>query len=236
MQQDSCRKDSIRGAIDVLYVGGGGDENDSIKLDQLFARNAEGKRLLYLPIAMGGISPTYEDCHAWLQSVFGPLGITDIVMWDTLRTELNRELTKFDAVYLGGGNTYQLLDQMRKTGFDVALKDFTSSGRDVYGGSAGAIVLGRDISTCAVMDSNDVCLEDTTGLGLIENYAIWCHYVEDHDSLVASYDFPIIAIPERSGILFDGSTIRVVGFDAVTVFDHGSKTVLLPDQTYPIAS
>lgn len=220
----------------MLYLAGGGEENDSVKLDQQFAEDVDGQRLLYLPMAMNGVSPTYEECHAWIQNVFNPLGITDIVMWDALTPNRIHELGTFGAVYIGGGNTYKLLDDLRKTGFDHALKDFLSNGGNVYGGSAGAIVLGRDISTCSVMDTNEVGLDDTTGLGLVGNYAIWCHYVDAHDNFIANYDYPIIAIPERSGISFDGTTIRVVGFDAVNIFDRGFKSRLLPDENISIFS
>ncbi|WP_067621133.1 Type 1 glutamine amidotransferase-like domain-containing protein [Alicyclobacillus acidiphilus] len=220
----------------MLYLAGGGDEKDSVKLDQQFAEDVGGKKLLYLPIAMSGVSPTYEECHTWIQRVFNPLGITDIVMWDALTPNLINDLGTFDAVYIGGGNTYKLLDHLRKTGFDHPLKDFIANGGSVYGGSAGAIVLGRDISTCSVMDTNEVGLDDTTGLGLVGNYAIWCHYVDAHDNFIANYDYPIIAIPERSGISFDGSIIRVIGFDAVTIFDRGFKRVLMPNEKMSVFS
>ena len=160
----------------MLYLSGGGDENDSVKLDQVFAHSYKGKRLLYLPIALSGIASTYRECHAWFLSVFEPLGIEHVVMWDTLNHTLSNELKIFDAVYIGGGNTYTLLNELRKTGFDSALKDFVAAGGSIYGGSAGAIVLGYDVGTCSMMDSNDVGVDDTTGLGLVGHYAIWCHY------------------------------------------------------------
>jgi dipeptidase E len=84
------------------------------------------------------------------------------------------------------------------------------------------------------MDSNDAGIQDTSGLGLLGYYAIWCHYVEEHDSLISRYGYPIIAIPERSGITFDGSVISVIGFESVTVFDRGHQQVLPPNSTMPV--
>ncbi len=60
--------------------------------------------------------------------------------------------------------------------------------------------------------------------------------VEDHDDLIARYDYPIIAIPERSGIVFDGKTLAVIGFESVAIFDHASKTVLVPNEGHRIDS
>jgi dipeptidase E len=211
-------------------MAGGGDDQDSILLDQRFARDIESKRMLYLPIAMSGVSPTYEECYAWIQGVFNPLGVTEIVMWDSLDGKQRNDLRMFDAVYIGGGNTFKLLYSLMSTGFDDDIKDYIGNGGIVYGGSAGAIILGYDISTCAVMDSNDVGLLDTLGLGLIGNYAIWCHYAEEHDSLIIQQKQPIVAIPEQSGVVFDGGSIHVVGFEPVCVFDKGSKYAILPDK------
>ena len=53
---------------------------------------------------------------------------------------------------------------------------FALRGGVVYGGSAGAIVLGANISTCAHMDHNDVGITDMHGLDLLDGHAVWCHY------------------------------------------------------------
>lgn len=185
----------------MVYLAGGGDEKDSALLDREFARRLAGKRMLYLPIAMDGMSSTCDECYAWMLRVFKAFGIQDIVMWHSLFSKSKSDLQAFDAVYIGGGN-----------------------------------VLGKDISTCAVMDSNEVGLIDTHGLGLIGSYSIWCHYAPwEHDGLIAQLHDPIIAMPERSGLLFDGSTLSVVGTDSITIFDDKSQEVLLPGHTVLIS-
>lgn len=192
--------------------------------------------MLYLPIAMDGMSSTYDECYAWMLRVFKAFGIQDIVMWHSLFSKSKSDLQAFDAVYIGGGNTYKLLAEFRETGFDDVLVGYAADGGTIYGGSAGAIVLGKDISTCAIMDSNEVGLIDTHGLGLTGSYSIWCHYVPwEHDGLIAQLHDPIIAMPERSGLLFDGSTLSVVGTDSITIFDDKSQEVLLPGHTVLIS-
>jgi hypothetical protein len=51
----------------------------------------------------------------------------------------------------------------------------------VYGGSAGTIVLGSDISTAAHMDVNEIGIADTRGFDLVHGHSIWCHYSDDQD-------------------------------------------------------
>jgi len=219
----------------MLYLAGGGDEKDSELLDKKFAQAVNAKRLIYIPIAMDGVSPTYDECSAWISSIFTPLGIKHIEMRDSLSHDFTSKLNANDmAIYIGGGNTYKLLDTCRKTGFDVALKQFVKCGGLVYGGSAGAILLGKDINTCSAFDTNDVGIVDTAGLGIIGKYSIWCHYEKEHDSIIQKLGYPIIAIPEQSGIIFDGFHISIIGHDEITVFEKGWINRLKPNETISV--
>ena len=103
--------------------------------------------MLFLPVALDGQEPTYEACLRWVESVFGPLGVSDIEMWTELGGFHRGRLGGFSSVYLSGGNTFRLLALVRASGFDRELADFIRRGGCVYGGSAGAILLGKDIGT-----------------------------------------------------------------------------------------
>lgn len=89
------------------------------------------------------------------------------------------------------------------------------SGRPIYGGSAGAILLGRDIDTARHADPDDAGLVDTSGLDLAMGYAIWCHYAHADAAHVRAYvretGNGVIALPERSGLVRRGDSIRVAG-------------------------
>lgn len=88
-------------------------------------------------------------------------------------TDLNNvdysSLEKFDSIYIGGGNTFALLKTLKETKFADTLLKFIDSGRSVYGGSAGAIVLGKDTSTAFIgnlTDENNVQITDFLGLNV----------------------------------------------------------------------
>ncbi|PSL32967.1 dipeptidase E [Planomicrobium soli] len=158
-----------------LFISGGGDEKQGKKFDQEFAKRIDlTKPLLYIPIAMKGIISS-ADCYQWVSSVFKPLGIDEIIMWTDLNNRTLENLKQFSAVYIGGGNTFSLLNDLRTSKFDVVLKEFIKSGGILYGGSAGAIILGSNIMTCAHLDHNDVKLRDCNGLNLIHGFDVWCH-------------------------------------------------------------
>ncbi len=213
-----------------VALSGGGEAQDSRLLDEVFASwLGPGGRLLYWPIALRGVR-SFQTCLEWITAAFAPLNISDITMWTDLSEHKARELDKYAAVYIGGGNTFALLAEMQASGFDRHLKKYIQRGRPVYGGSAGAIVLGSDIRTAQHFDRNDAGLLETKGLDLVQGHAIWPHYRSSHDNMinlfVLRYQQPVLALPERSGIVIDAAGLRTVGFEPSYRFDeHGKHEV-----------
>ena len=210
----------------IILAGGGGAE-DSHPLDKLFASwiGVEGK-LLYLPIALRGMR-SFESCFEWITATFAPWNLNLIRMWTDLTDHQAYELNQFAAVYIGGGNTYSLLAELVHSGFDHHLTVYAHEGGIIYGGSAGAVVLGQDIRTVAHVDRNDVGLTDFECLNLANDHAIWPHYESKDDRLienfVQTYQLPVLAISERSGIVIESGVLRTVGFEPSYRFDHQGK-------------
>ena len=179
-------------------------------------------RLLYLPVASGRKADGYAQHRAWIDAVFSPLGVADIRMWTELESHAPQELNTFGGVYVGGGNTFTLLHLLRTSGFDTALKRFALNGGAVYGGSAGAIVLGADIASCERDDPNTARLTDTTALNLTGGADIWCHYRPDQLEQVQAHSDtsgrPVYALPERGGLCTEAGRVRSAGFEACQTF------------------
>ncbi len=218
-------------AAGKLILAGGGSADDSRPLDERFAAWIKGGRLLYWPVAAEGDSETYAAAYDWIKSVFVPLGIKRIDMWTSFIEHSPHELHNYAGLYIGGGNTFRLLYLLRTFGFDRTILDYLNRGGCVYGGSAGAIVMGSDIMTCAHMDENKVALTDTRGLNLLDGYAVWAHYDTHEDSRIAQYigrsGSLVIALSERGGLCLDGDAVRVCGSDPLYLFDlHGNKNTL----------
>jgi dipeptidase E len=210
-----------------IALGGGGGATDSRLLDEVFAAwiGAQG-RLLYWPVALRGIR-SFPSCLNWITATFAPLQVDQITMWTELSEHQAGELDEFDGVYIGGGNTFALLAELRKSGFESYLRECACRGKAVYGGSAGAAVLGRDIRTVNYLDRNEVGLVETKGLDLAEGHAIWVHYQPQDDSLIETYvhqyQQPVIALSERSGIVIEQDSLRAVGFEPAYRFDGQKK-------------
>ncbi len=201
-----------------IALAGGGGAQESACLDRQFAAWIKpAGRLLYLPIALGWPEAEYSKAYTWLASVFQPLGVERIDMWTRLEGRQPSALQRYAAVYLGGGNTFYLLHELRRSGLTNGLIRFARSGRPIYGGSAGAVVLGRDIVTAGHLDHNAVGLVDTAGLNLALGSAVWVHHTAADNGCIERYAAEpgqrLFVLSERAGIAIEGGSARSVGFD-----------------------
>jgi len=212
-----------------IAIAGGGGETDSRLIDKVFSSWVEPNgKILYLPVALRGIRP-FNECLKWIKSTFLPFNITNIEMWTDLSGHSGDELSEFASVYIGGGNTYSLLAELLKSRFDHYLIQYVAQGGNIYGGSAGAAILGKDIRTIRHIDRNEIGLTETKGLNLVEGHAVWVHYQNPSDDRLI-YDFQdkynqsVLAVSERAGIVLDNSELKSVGFDSAFLFDvHGKQ-------------
>lgn len=189
-----------------LILSGGTGKNKEKKLFKLFLERAKNNPILYIPIAKE--KRPHEESYEWFVS---NVRKKDVTMLTDLSKKIN--LSKFKGIFIGGGNTFKLLKEIKSSKFDKKLKSFKGI---IYGGSAGAIIFGKDISLVLfgkIKDKNKVKLKNLKGLNLI-NYNIKCHYVKSEKNLVKDYvkktKTPIIALPEDSGIYIKNKKIHPI--------------------------
>jgi dipeptidase E len=217
-----------------IFLAGGGGASDSIHLDKKFVSLLNlDKPLIYIPIAM--ISKPYEECYAWFKSVFLPLGVKKIEMLTNLVDINEKKIDDSAGIYIGGGDTVKLLKEIRKSKFDKYLIDYIKQGKPVYGGSAGAIVLGFDIRTAPEAQNLDE--KEAKGINAIFGYSVYAHYNPskvDIMEISKKYKTPIIAIPERSGAYIEGRKIEAVGFEPLYLTTENEIVSLSPGQKFEL--
>jgi len=219
-----------------LFLGGGGGKEDSIELDKKFVANLDlSKPLLYIPIAINTDKHPYSGCLEWLLDVFSPLGIKNIIMWveDDLKQKQEEDFEQFSGVYIGGGNTFKLLKELKEFGTFEILKKLAQKDIPIYGGSAGAIIFAKTVIPALSADENLVELTDFFALNLVKDYDIWCHYSESLDPTIKSYMDKyslkkIIAIPENAGLHVTDNNIEAIGPANVKVFEEEDIKTLNP--------
>ena len=139
-----------------------------------FEKNLKGKTITFIPTAS-----IVETVNFYVKS--GRKTLEDMgLMVDELEIstasaeEITSKLKQNDYIYVTGGNTFFLLQEMKRTGTDQLIKEEVNSGKLYIGESAGAIVASADIEYAKGMDSIDEApnLEIFEALGLVDFYPV----------------------------------------------------------------
>lgn len=200
-----------------IFLAGGGDADDSKLLDEQFVMKLDlAKPLVYIPNAMQ--SRPYSACLQWFQSIMTPLGVHTIEMWDDLQPRL--PVTDIAGIYIGGGDTEKLLKEIHDSGFESYLDEAIGEGIPLYGGSAGAIILGEDIRSAS--EAKNLAASEAIGLKILKGYSIVCHYDKSNEGdtklLVTALNQTIIAIPEKAGGYLAGDVLTNYGTEPISIF------------------
>lgn len=135
------------------------------------------------------------------------------------RAQTRRMLEDNDYIYVSGGNTFYLLQELRSTGADQALVREVESGTPYLGESAGAMVVAPHIEYARFMDDPTAApdLESFTGLGLIDFFPV-PHYgnipfAEAAEQVMATYDATLALRPlsNTQAMIVDEERVLVVG-------------------------
>lgn len=144
----------------------------------LFPKELTNKTLAYMPSNGSHSEQIYTDYWKRITSA----NSTAFTFVDNLLPPESGEAKKIEnanILLITGGNTFELLNNLRKSELDQAIKQFATKKEFVLGGfSAGAIVLSPTIAT--TVDENSVGTSDLTGLNIID-FEIVPHYSEITD-------------------------------------------------------
>ena len=205
---------------ETVYLAGGGNEHQSANFDALFLKDLQSRAistLVYIPLALK--TEQLADAERWFNNIFARENLK-IETWTDLK---EKSISPSEmALYVGGGNTVQLLTKIRESGFDRQLVDFFHAGGVIYGGSAGAIVLGTDIRTAP--EARSVQLPSYRGLDLLNGYSVACHFAgtdeerNTYKRLRTELNTPIIAISELGGVIMEQDKIKIIDEKEVVIF------------------
>ena len=216
-------------------MSGGGNEKQSFPLDKFFFGTLpKNGCFLYIPSALRG-HKLYSTAHLWMK------GITELhkrpdVRFETADNLSNynfEKLKAFDAIYIGGGNTWNLIQEMREAGFVDILIQYIGTGGQVYGGSAGAIIMGKRIDTHD--DENEMGQQDASGLNILKDFSVACHFKEEQSARFKAWaignDLPIICLAEETGLIIEKSVALCAGTKPCVVYlADGTKEEINPGE------
>lgn len=128
---------------------------------------------------------------------------------------VKKKLESCDIIYINGGNTFYLLDWVRKSGLNKYLDQLISDGKIYLGSSAGSIIVGPNIELADWEggDQNIVNLQDMTGLNLVP-FVVSPHFTEEEreffEEKSKTVSYPIIPITNEQAIIVSDSKHRIV--------------------------
>jgi dipeptidase E len=164
------------------------DTNSQTILSQIFNDDIKNKVLAYMPSDGVANSETYID--EW-RSYAQRFGADFSVVNNHSSDEAERaKILDSNILLISGGNTFALLNNLRKSGLDQAIIEFTQKPNFILSGfSAGALVLTPTIAICNLpgCDENLVGITDLNGLGVFD-FEVFPHYADAlHKKILESY-------------------------------------------------
>ena len=129
-----------------------------------------------------------------------------------------RVLPQSDLIYVSGGNTFYLLQELKRKGADKLIQREIRSGKPYIGESAGAMILAPSVEYVRLMDETQVAPELTSfaALGAITKYPL-PHYksfpfAEIVENILATYGdrLPLVPITNHQAIIVRDSELTTV--------------------------
>jgi len=154
---------------------------ESIELVKKFLdKNTESKKILFIPTAAN--VEEYKKYMHLTQKAFEDFSY-EVENFDVsvFSEEIAKEkLSEAKIVFISGGNTFYLLQELKRKNLITYLKERIENGLLYIGESAGSVIAAPDIEYASVIDDKTVAteLDDYTGLNLVDFYIV-PHFEEE---------------------------------------------------------
>ena len=194
------------------------------------------KKILFVPYA--GVSISFDE---YFQAVSGRLVAFGYEVKGIHQIEIKEGfLSHFDAIAVGGGNTFQLTKLLQDNKLMEPIRKAVNGGLPYIGWSAGS-----NITCPTIMTTNDMPItqpDSFEGLGLIP-FQINPHYTEatipNHggesrdlrikEFLTINQDKVVAGLPEGSLLRREGDQLYFVGKGTCRLFSHNKDAQLFKD-------
>ena len=147
---------------------------------KILDEKTESKKILFIPTATN--VDEYKQYIHLTQKAFEDFGY-EVENFDVsvFSEEIEKEkLSEAKIVFISGGNTFYLLQELKRKNLIPYLKERIENGLLYIGESAGSVIVAPDIEYASVIDDKIVAteLDDYTGLNLVDFYIV-PHFEEE---------------------------------------------------------
>jgi len=186
--------------------------------------------IAFVPFA--GVTVAADAYAARVRELLGPMGFEARSVHEV--GDAAGLLRGSDAIAVGGGNTWRLLERLQATGLLEVIRERALAGVPYFGWSAGAVLAGPTIQT-----TNDMAVvvpRDARGLGLVP-FQINPHYTDAHppgfrgetraerlaEFIELNPGVRVVGLPEGTLLRVEGDAIELVGGADAPLFERGHE-------------
>ena len=154
----------------------------------------EGKTVSFIPTA--SITEKVKFYVGLAKKAFKKLGIIvdELDISKASREEIASKLATNNYIYMSGGNTFYLLQELKQTGTDEIILDQVNKGKVYIGESAGSMIMSPSIEYVEMMDDKTQAesLKSYKALGIVDFYPVPHHtdfpFKDTVEKIIAEYD------------------------------------------------
>lgn len=181
--------------------------------------NLQGKKVAFVPYA--GVRKSYDEYESQVKEALKDLGVEIVGVH---RAKAKEQIRQADAIFVGGGNTFELVNQLYKNELVKLIAKRVSEGVPYVGWSAGSNVAGATMQT-----TNDMPIVEPKSFNTfnIFPYQINPHFisgkVKGHNGesreerleefLIVNQKSIVYALPEGVALWIEGKKVKVLGMD-----------------------
>lgn len=181
-------------------------------------KNSESKKVLFVPTATN--VDEYKKYIHFTREAFEENGYEteNFDISEFLEEEIKDKLEKTDILFISGGNTFYLLQELKKKNLISYLKQKIEDGLIFIGESAGSVIAAPNIEYAGIMDDRTLAgeLNDYTGLNLVSFYIV-PHYGEEPfaesvEKIVEMYKdrLDLKLINNKEAVLVENNDLKII--------------------------
>jgi dipeptidase E len=211
----------------TIALGGGGNPQQSIALDEFFVSCMQHRRMLYVPHARDW---AFDHAVNWQMESPAFRRIETTTLSDENASDV--DLSEYGAVYLMNGSVHKLLDFLLRNNWFPKLKTFLENDGLVYGISAGAMVLGHDISTAPIaqnVEPDVIGVGSIAGMDIVSGCNFYPHYSGEEDEALVDHvrktGRTCLALSEAGGLYVRTDQAVVIGDDMHAFAASGKRLI-----------
>ncbi len=187
------------------------------KIVPLLPKTPKENSVLFIPTA----AEPYES-KPWVEEDRSKLielgfNVVDFDLKGKNENQVKEAVVNKDIVFVAGGNTFYLLEQARKSGFEKIVKELIRKGVVYIGSSAGSVIAGPDIKAVEIFDDpSEAQLNSASAFKLVD-FIVLPHYKKEkygpyHEMVMKEYGdrFKLIPITDEQMIVVEDNSYKII--------------------------